>query len=93
MLEKLFKDTEIPGLKMIAGIDEESIRETYNGEGIKFTFKNSLRADNVLIQPFKDRYIMAFKKGDSLVAETVVPKEQIGKTFEEVTGLFISVFG
>ena len=75
---------------------------TTTDRGIKFTFENSLQANQCQIIKYHNRIIVEFRKKtdnliegkvDRLVFEDVIKPQEFQTVFESVTGVYLSYLG
>ena len=87
-------------LETMAGVKTSSY--TMTDRGIKFTFENSLQANQCQIIKYHDRFIIEFRKKtdsimegkmDQLVFEDVIKPAEFQQVFENVTGIYLSFLG
>lgn len=84
-------------LEVLAGVNEEDY--TYTERGIKFNFKNSLRANVCQIIEYHDKIIVELRKEtdnilegtyNKLVSEKIIDKSDLMEHFENMTGIYLS---
>ncbi len=87
-------------LKLLAGVNEDSY--ILSDRGVKFTFENSLQANQCQLIMYHDKFIVEFRKKtnnilegtmDQLVFEDVIKPEQFLEMFESKTGIYLSFLG
>ncbi len=99
--ENDFISEDVQGkLETMAGVKTNSY--TMTDRGIKFTFENSLQANQCQIIKYHDRFIIEFRrktdsiiegKMDRLVFEDVIKPDEFQQIFENVTGIYLSFLG
>jgi hypoxanthine-guanine phosphoribosyltransferase len=87
-------------LSLLAGVNEDSYE--FSERGIRFTFENSLQANQCQLIKYHDKYIVEFRKKtdnllegkmDVLVFEDVIDPRKFQEIFENVTGIYLSFMG
>ena len=84
-------------LEVLAGVNENDY--TYTERGIKFNFKNSLRANVCQIIEYHDKIIVELRRQsdnilegtyNKLVSEKIIDKSELMEHFENETGVYLS---
>ncbi len=87
-------------LETMAGVHSDNYQMT--DRGIKFTFENSLQANQCQIIKYHNNFIVEFRKKtdsllegkmDRLVFEDVIKPQEFQTIFENVTGIYLSFMG
>ncbi len=87
-------------LETMAGVNKDSYQTTERG--VKFTFENSLQANQCQIIKYQDKILVEFRKktnnllegkNDRLVFEDVIDPRSLQETFENVSGIYLSFLG
>ncbi len=87
-------------LKLLANVSEDSYEIT--DRGIRFTFENSLQANQCQLIKYHDKFIVEFRKKtdnilegfmNQLVFEDVIREQEFQQIFENKTGIYLSFLG